>query len=81
MSKVNFIFVSRSPINIFVKFSTNDSSVTYSLACAAFGFFKLIGVFFGKPGELSRRDCGVPLIPLATGLFADDGSEARFAED
>lgn len=77
ISNVNFIFVSRSPIKIFVKFSTKDSSVTYSFACAALGFFKLMGVFFGKPGELSRNDCGVPFIPA--GLLPDY-SDARLAE-
>ena len=80
MSNVNFILVSRSPMNIFVKFSTNDSSVTYSFAWAAFGFFKLIGVFLGRPGELSCSDCGVPLSPPVFGLLAEDGSDALLAE-
>jgi len=78
MSNVNFILMSRSPMKIFVKFSIKDYSVTYSFACAAFGFFKLIGVFFGRPGEFSCYDCGVPLRPA--GLLAEDGSDPLFAE-
>ena len=77
MSKVNFILVSRSPIKIFVKFSTKENSVTYSFACAAFGFFRFIGVFFGRPGEFSLVPCGVPFRP---GLLADDGSDPLLAE-
>lgn len=77
MLNVKRIFISRSPMKIFVKFSMNDYSVTYSLACAAFGFFRLIGVFFGRPGEPSFIDCGVPFSP---GLFADEGSERFWAE-
>ena len=46
MSKVNLIFVSRSPMNILVKFSTKDRSVTYSLVFC-FGFLRLMGVFLG----------------------------------
>ena len=53
MSKVNLIFVSRSPMNILVKFSTKDRSVTYSLVLGL-GFLRLMGVFLGgEPIPLS----------------------------
>jgi len=61
-----------------VKFSTKDNSVTYSFACDVFGFFKLIGVFFGNPGEFSFIDDGVPLIPA--GLLAEEGSDPLLDE-
>lgn len=48
MSNVNLIFVSRSPINIFVKFSTNARSVTYSFVFYL-GFLRLMGVFLTPP--------------------------------
>ena len=72
MSKVNFIFVSRSPMKILVKLSTNDLSVTYSLV-AGFGFLRLMGVFLGAEPPSDLRYAELYKLPDFA-LHADPGS-------